>query len=91
MNYIPADKLISQIKELRSESCISEADDYYEFAKTEIIEIITSLQQEEESIAERFARIVRKHISELPASFLSQFEGTYQEITGEKMYQGYND
>ena len=44
--YIDAEKLISEILKLRSESCISESDDYYEYAKSEIIDIIESLQQE---------------------------------------------
>ena len=41
--YIDAEKLISEILKLRSESCISESDDYYEYAKSEIINIIESL------------------------------------------------
>ncbi len=45
--YIDSEKLIAKIRELRSESCISESDEYYEYAKSEIIDIITSLQQEE--------------------------------------------
>lgn len=45
--YIDAEKLIAKIRELRSESCISESDEYYEYAKSEIIDIITSLQQEQ--------------------------------------------
>ena len=47
MKYIDADKLIAEIRELRSESCISESDEYYEYAKSEIINIIHSLQQEQ--------------------------------------------
>lgn len=43
--YINAEELISKILKLRSESCISESDDYYEYAKSEIIDIIESLQQ----------------------------------------------
>lgn len=50
MKYIPADKLIAEIRKLRSESCISESDDYYEYAKSEIIDIITSLQQEQPEV-----------------------------------------
>ena len=44
--YIEAEKLIAEIRNLRSESCISESDDYYEYAKNEIIDIIDSLQRE---------------------------------------------
>ena len=50
MKYIDADKLIAEIRELRSESCISESDEYYEIAKSEIIDIITSLQQEQPEV-----------------------------------------
>lgn len=50
MKYIDADKLITEIRKLRSESCISESDDYYEYAKSEIIDIITSLQQEQSDV-----------------------------------------
>lgn len=46
--YIDADKLIAEIRKLRSESTISESDDYYEYAKSRIIDIIDSLQQEAE-------------------------------------------
>lgn len=45
--YIDSEKLIAEIRELRSESCISESDEYYEIAKSEIIDIITYLQQEQ--------------------------------------------
>ncbi len=47
MKYIDANKLREKILKLRSESCISEADDYYEYAKSEIIDVIDSLQQEQ--------------------------------------------
>lgn len=50
MKYIDAEKLIAEIRKLCSESCISESDDYYEYAKSEIIDIITSLQQEQPEI-----------------------------------------
>ena len=50
MKYIDAEKLIAEIRKLCSESCISESDDYYEYAKSEIIDIITSLQQEHPSL-----------------------------------------
>ena len=50
MKYIDAEKLIAEIRKLCSESCISESDDYYEYAKSEIIDIITSLQQEQPEV-----------------------------------------
>ena len=48
--YIDADKLKAEIQKLRSESCISESDDYYEYAKSEIIDIIDSLQQDQSEV-----------------------------------------
>lgn len=50
MKYIDSEKLIAEINKLRSESCISESDDYYEYAKSEILDIIDSLQQEQSDI-----------------------------------------
>ncbi len=45
--YIDAEKLKVEIQKLRSGSCISESDDYYEYAKDDILDIIISLQQEQ--------------------------------------------
>ena len=50
MKYIDAEDLTAEIRKLRSESCISESDDYYEYAKSEIIDIIDSLQQDKETL-----------------------------------------
>lgn len=47
MKYIDSEKLITEINKLRSESCIGEVDDGYEFAKSEICDLIDSLQQEQ--------------------------------------------
>lgn len=59
MKYIDAEKLKAEIRKLCSESCISESDDYYEFAKTEIIDIINSLQQEQPDVD--LEEEIRKH------------------------------
>lgn len=61
--------------------------DYADYQVTEW----ASLQQEQESVAERFARIVRANLSEIGNNAQSQFEQLYFEITGTKMYGGYND
>lgn len=50
MKYIDSKELIDKINKLRSESCISESDDYYEYAKSEILDIIASLQQEQPKV-----------------------------------------
>ena len=56
-----------------------------------LIRIIDSLQQEQESVAERFARIVRGNLTGIDEKVQHEFEQLYFEITGNKMYGGYND
>ena len=53
--------------------------------------IIDSLQEEEKSVAERFARIVRGNLIGIDKEVQQKFEQLYFEITGNKMYGGYND
>ena len=50
-----------------------------------------SLQHEQESIAERFARIIRGNLIGIDKEVQHKFEQLYFEITGNKMYGGYND
>ena len=50
-----------------------------------------SLQQEQDSIAERFARIVRGNLIGIDKEVQHKFEQLYFEVTGNKMYGGYND
>ena len=60
-------------------------------ARKDILDIIDSLQQEQESVAERFARIVRGNLIGIDEETQQKFERLYFEITGNKMYGGYND
>jgi len=57
----------------------------------EILLHITSLQLEQESVAERFARIVRGNLIGIDKEVQQKFEQLYFEVTGNKMYGGYND
>lgn len=50
-----------------------------------------SLQQERDSVAERFARIVRGNLIGIDKGVQHKFEQLYFEVTGNKMYGGYND
>ena len=93
--YIDAEKLIALLEQRRKQL---ERWTDNEYANHRIDEIdcildvdINSLQQEQESIAEKFARIVRGNLSEIGKNAQSQFEQLYLEITGDKMYGGYND
>ena len=56
-----------------------------------VLKIIDSLQQEQESVAERFARIVRGNLTGIDKDVQQKFEQLYFEVTGNKMYGGYND
>lgn len=42
-------------------------------------------------IAEQFARIIRGHLTQIDKEVQLEFENLYTEITGKKMYEGYND
>lgn len=92
--YIDAEKLIAEIERLWDEYDCKELSERNEGAIEAIDQIesfITPLQQEQESVAEQFAKIVRANLSEIGNNAQSQFEQLYFEITGTKMYGGYND
>lgn len=48
-------------------------------------------QPKQESVAERFARIVRENLIGIDKEVQQKFEQLYFEVTGNKMYGGYND
>lgn len=50
-----------------------------------------NLQQDQESVAERFARIVRGNLIGIDKEVQHKFEQLYFEVTGNKMYGGFND
>ena len=50
-----------------------------------------NLEKEDNSVAERFAKIVRANLTKIDKSVQSQFEQLYMDLTGNKMYGGYND
>ena len=54
-------------------------------------QFIDSLQQEQEGVAERFARIVRGNLIGIDKEVQQKFEQLYFEVTGDKMYGGYKD
>ena len=52
---------------------------------------IKGYHQAEKDVADSFARIIRGNLSMMDKSLQYKFEQLYKEITGKKMYQGYND
>lgn len=102
MKYIDAEKLITEI-ERRKEKWLAESrlikkgkdNAMYAAGKssgyTEFLSLVNSLQQEQEGVAERFARIVRGNLIGIDKEVQQKFEQLYFEVTGNKMYGGYND
>lgn len=103
-NYIDVDKLIAEIE--RRIKVIAKApsdnggvmDSINGARGHELMRLLSFLSTLEEpagkvneNVAERFARIVRENLSEIGNNAQSQFEQLYFEITGNKMYGGYND
>lgn len=84
--YIDAEKLKSEIQSL-----IDLGYDKLQGNLYHVISIVDSLQEEQESVAERFARIVRGNLIGIDKEVQQKFENLYFEITGNKMYGGYND
>ena len=102
--YIDADRLKAEIKRLKKHSeeskkeWIGEGYNQNAFAEDcrissfdKLLSFIDSLQQEQESVAERFAKIVRGNLTGIDEKAQHEFEQLYFEITGNKMYGGYND
>lgn len=94
MKYIDAEKLKSMLRERYNAYKIGQHSPFRSGkveTLRETIELINSLQQEQESVAERFARIVRGNLIGIDKEVQQKFEQLYFEITGNKMYGGYND
>ena len=94
--YIDADRLRERIENLKIKvyGCESNTDSDVIIALASfdiVIHLIDSLQQEQESIAEKFARIVRGNLIGINKEVQQKFENLYFEVTGNKMYGGYND
>ena len=47
--------------------------------------------QAEKDVAEAFARIIRGNLGGIGNGIQNMFEQLYTDITGEKMYKGFND
>ena len=77
-NGIPKEKYISLIKSLRF--------DTYKNCNSH-----WKPSEEQESVAERFARIIRGNLIGIDKEVQQKFENLYFEVTGNKMYGGYND
>lgn len=96
MKYIDSEKMKAEIKrrinELEHDKYLSVDSKTARIAELHFIDRrINSLQQEQESVAERFARIVRGNLIGIDKRVQEKFEQLYVEVTGNKMYGGFND
>ena len=99
IKYIDADRLRAEIEKRKQihfndyfvKKSGNPADYGASNALAQVLTLITSLQQEQESVAERFARIVRGNLIGIDKDVQHKFEQLYFEITGNKMYGGFND
>ena len=92
--YIDVEKLKAEIERLNSLVSYESKDRHDEGlhdAYKAVKNVIASLQQEQNSVAERFARIVRGNLIGIDKEVQQKFEQLYFEVTGNKMYGGYND
>jgi len=99
VKYIDADRLKAEVEKAKQ----VHFDDYFikksgnpadygaSNALVQVLSLIDSLQQEQKSVAERFARIIRGNLIGIDKEVQQKFEQLYFEVTGNKMYRGYND
>lgn len=69
--YIDVELLKAEILKLRSGSCISESDDFYEYAKSEILDIIDTLQQEQPEVD--LKNEIEEHVYSMPHCEFSHY------------------
>ena len=93
MKYIDAELIQKKIDKWVEVMADAEGDysDGVRFMLEHFTFLLDSLQQEQDSVAERFARIVRGNLIGIDKEVQQKFENLYFEITGNKMYGGYND
>ena len=99
--YIPKSVLVAEIKRRMDKNrgkqslpqyfgMIEEDLNILSFIDTlEVKEV--GLEKEVYETAEAFAKIIRANLTGIDKDVQYKFEQLYKEITGKKMYQGYND
>jgi hypothetical protein len=94
MKYIDAELLETELKRrIEERDNMMKLGTYFStsYVYEDILDLIDSLQKEEKSVAERFARIVRGNLIGIDKEVQQKFEQLYFEVTGNKMYGGFND
>lgn len=91
--YILKSTVIEEIEKRRSRNSRNKLnlaaalEDNYLLSFIDTIEV----KESDETVAKAFAKIVRANLTGIDKDVQYKFEQLYKEITGEKMYQGYND
>ena len=86
MKYIDAEKLTKAIEDKGLDCSFA-----LKMERLDTLALIDELQQEQESVVEIFARIVRGNLIGIDKEVQQKFEQLYFEVTGNKMYGGFND
>ena len=100
--YIDKDVLVAEIDEKLQDLIVCKKDAVYAEERVilrakigmckEILSFLDTIKvKENDETAEAFARIIRANLTGIDKDVQYKFEQLYKEITGEKMYQGYND
>ena len=98
--YISKDAIAAEIERRMKRyttvnACSKESDVQYRIKYHTLMSILSFLDtievKESDETAEAFARIIRANLTGIDKDVQHKFEQLYNEITGEKMYQGYND
>jgi len=90
--YIPKAAVVSEIERLHKENSGKYGCNEVAINLEHLEDFLDTLESKEsDETAEAFARIIRANLTGIDKDVQYKFEQLYKEITGEKMYQGYND
>ena len=98
MELIDKSALVAELEKRRSRNsknklCLAAAfEDNYLLSFIDTLKIKeVDLEKEVYETTEAFAKIIRANLTGIDKDVQYKFEQLYKEITGKKMYQGYND
>lgn len=94
MELIDKSALVSEIERLKT--IYKDDENIRHVAKynilVDILSFLDTLEvKESDETAKAFAKIIRANLTGIDKDVQYKFEQLYKEITGKKMYQGYND
>ncbi len=92
MKLIDKDALVAEIEKRRSRNSKNKINLAAAFEDNYLLSFIDTLEvKESDETAKAFARIIRANLTGIDKDVQYKFEQLYKEITGDRMYKGYND